>query len=96
MSGRDPSNRSGEVPPDQLLALLDTTADAAVVVDEVGTIRYWNRGAEAMFSHGPHEALGQSLDLIIPEHLRAEDLDRVHRDDPPPTRGAGLGGCCHP
>ena len=38
------------------------TADALVYADRAGTIRAWN---------GAAEALGQSLDLIIPERLRA-------------------------
>ncbi len=34
-------------------------------------IRDWNAQAEALFGHAPGEAIGSSLDLIIPEHLRA-------------------------
>jgi PAS domain S-box-containing protein len=33
-------------------------------------IRLWNAGAEAMFGYGVDEAVGQTLDLIIPERLR--------------------------
>lgn len=51
--------------------LIDSTSDAILVADRQGKIRYWNTGAERMFGHTSVEALGQSLDLIIPENLRA-------------------------
>jgi PAS domain S-box-containing protein len=36
-----------------------------------GVIRLWNRGAEAIFGYRREDALGQTLDLIIPERWRA-------------------------
>ncbi len=44
---------------------------AIVFADREGTIRLWNEGAVAVFGHSAEEALGQSLDLIIPERQRA-------------------------
>lgn len=38
--------------------------------DREGMIRFWNRGAEAIFGHTAQEAIGQSLDLIVPEKQR--------------------------
>ena len=38
--------------------------------DRDGMIRFWNRGAEAIFGHTSQEAIGQSLDLIVPEKQR--------------------------
>lgn len=52
-------------------SILEQIADAIVYSDRSGTIRRWNRAAEALFGHAAEEALGQSLDLIIPEQLRA-------------------------
>jgi PAS domain S-box-containing protein len=52
-------------------AILGSSSDAIVASDRDGRIRYWNPGAERMFGHGAAEAVGQSLDLIIPERLRA-------------------------
>jgi len=52
-------------------AILGASSDAIVASDRDGLIRYWNPGAERMFGHGAAEALGQSLDLIVPERLRA-------------------------
>jgi PAS domain S-box-containing protein len=45
--------------------------DAVVYADGEGVIRFWNAGAERIFGFGATEALGQSLDIIIPESLRA-------------------------
>ena len=44
--------------------------DAIIFADRDGTIRLWNAAAEAMFGYRADEAVGQSLDLIIPEKLR--------------------------
>jgi PAS domain S-box-containing protein len=52
-------------------AILGSSSDAIVASDRDGVIRHWNPGAERMFGHSATEALGQSLDLIIPERLRA-------------------------
>jgi len=57
---------------DRLLwQLLQDSPDAILIADRDGAIRFWNSGAERMFGHTATEALGQSLDLIIPENLRA-------------------------
>ena len=51
--------------------ILDCAGDAVIFADGAGTIRRFNPAAEALFGYSAEEALGQSLDLIIPEHLRA-------------------------
>jgi PAS domain S-box-containing protein len=51
-------------------ALLEALADAVVASDDKGAIVVWNAGAERLFGYTRAEALGQSLDLIIPERLR--------------------------
>jgi len=45
-------------------------ADALVIADVDGAIIYWNAAAAALFGWSSNEAVGQSLDLIIPERLR--------------------------
>jgi PAS domain S-box-containing protein len=45
--------------------------DAVIYADAEGAIRVWNRGAERIFGYTAGEALGASLDIIIPERLRA-------------------------
>ena len=44
--------------------------EAIIAANRDGAIVYWNAGAERVFGHTPAEAVGQSLDLIIPERLR--------------------------
>jgi PAS domain S-box-containing protein len=52
-------------------ALLQSMSDAIIASDRDGRITFWNPGAERIFGFSPAEAMGQSLDLIIPERLRA-------------------------
>ncbi len=44
--------------------------DAILYVDSKGLIQHWNDGATRIFGFSAEEAIGQSLDLIIPEKLR--------------------------
>jgi len=50
-------------------------SDAIVYADAEGLIRFWNAGAERTFGFSETEALGQSLDIIIPESLRKRHWD---------------------
>jgi PAS domain-containing protein len=50
--------------------LVSSMADAIVYADAEGVIRVWNRGATRIFGFAEAEALGRSLDLIVPENLR--------------------------
>lgn len=59
-------------------ALLEAAADAIIATDRGGVIRFWNPGAARIFGFAPGEAMGQSLDLIIPENLRARHWDGYH------------------
>ncbi|HKT19838.1 MAG TPA: PAS domain S-box protein, partial [Stellaceae bacterium] len=43
--------------------------------DADGLIRFWNKGAVRIFGFSTAEALGQSLDIIIPENLRKRHWD---------------------
>jgi PAS domain S-box-containing protein len=51
-------------------ALLHSLSDAIIGSDSEGRITFWNPGAERIFGFSRAEAMGQSLDLIIPERLR--------------------------
>lgn len=51
-------------------ALLSSRSDAIIASDREGTITFWNSGAERIFGHSASEAIGQSLDLIVPERQR--------------------------
>jgi len=50
--------------------LVSGMPDAIVYADAEGVIRLWNRGATRIFGFTEAEALGRSLDIIIPERLR--------------------------
>lgn len=50
--------------------LVRGTPDAVVYADKEGRIAFWNGGAERVFGFTEAEAMGRSLDIIIPENLR--------------------------
>ncbi len=51
-------------------AVVRESAEAIVVTDPAGIIRLWNDGAARIFGYSADEAMGQNLDVIIPEKLR--------------------------
>jgi PAS domain S-box-containing protein len=57
--------------PDFEARFLANSPDGILFADEKGVIRFWNAGCERIFGHPASEAVGQSLDLIIPANLRA-------------------------
>ena len=59
--------------------IINDSCDAILFADRQGVIRMWNSGAELMFGITSEEAVGQSLDLIIPEKLRGRHWDGYHR-----------------
>ncbi|MDD2270918.1 MAG: PAS domain S-box protein [Desulfuromonadaceae bacterium] len=70
-----------ETPTQEWLAgyIVSASSDAVMCADREGIIRLWNSGAERMFGFSAAEALGQSLDLIIPENLRGRHWDGYAR-----------------
>jgi PAS domain S-box-containing protein len=50
--------------------LMDEAADAILISDAEGIIRFWNPGAARIFGFASQEAVGRSLDIIIPATLR--------------------------
>jgi PAS domain S-box-containing protein len=65
-------------PDRQVIALVRETGDAVVICDPTGRITLWNRGAEVLFGRTEGEALGSTLDLIIPEKHRTRHWDAWH------------------
>ncbi|MGO8760603.1 MAG: PAS domain-containing protein [Desulfobaccales bacterium] len=53
--------------------------DAIIFADKEGRIRLWNAGAQALFGYRAAEMEGQTLDLIIPEALRARHNEGFRR-----------------
>lgn len=62
---------SDNAPPEIDRLLTEQMADALIYADTEGVIRQWNAAAEVLFGYPREQAIGQSLDLIIPERLRA-------------------------
>ena len=58
---------------------VDKSADAILIADYEGIIRYWNTGAEKILGYSASEAVGQSLDLFIPEKLRGRHWEGYRR-----------------
>ena len=61
---------------------MQAAGDAIIAADTDGSMRLWNPAAERIFGYTEAEALGHSLDLIIPERLRnrhGEGYRRVMR-----------------
>ncbi|NYH20002.1 PAS domain-containing protein [Paraburkholderia bryophila] len=59
--------------------LANAIGDAIVISDARGSIEFWNPAAERMFGFTQEEAIGHSLDLIIPERLRGRHWDGYHK-----------------
>ena len=53
------------------IALIAHAPDAIIFADRDGVIRLWNHRAEALFGYRTEEAVGHTLDLIVPEPYRA-------------------------
>jgi PAS domain S-box-containing protein len=60
-------------------AILSTQSDAIVAADKDGMIVFWNPGAERIFDYSSAEAVGQSLDIIIPLRLRRRHWEGYRR-----------------
>lgn len=60
-------------------AIVRQAPEAIIFADRDGAIRLWNGGAETVFGHTAGEALGQRLDIIIPERLQRAHWEGFHR-----------------
>jgi PAS domain S-box-containing protein len=62
-----------------LLQTMKESRDAILIADREGIIRFWNAGAERILGFTAAEAVGQPLDLIIPDNLRRRHGDGYER-----------------
>jgi len=62
-----------------LTQLVERAADAIMVCNAAGTITLWNKAAERIFGFTEADALGQSLDMIIPERQRGRHWEGYHK-----------------
>ena len=59
--------------------IVESSPEAIVFSDQDGIIRLWNAGAEAIFGYGAREAVGKSLDIIVPEKMRERHWEGYFR-----------------
>jgi PAS domain S-box-containing protein len=60
-------------------AIVSAQSDAIIAADKEGTIIFWNPGAKRIFGFARAEAIGRSLDIIIPTRLRKRHWDGYRR-----------------
>ena len=58
-----------------LKQLVEGAGDSIIVCDAAGTIVFWNKASERIFGFTQADALGQSLDLIIPQRQQQRHWD---------------------
>jgi len=59
--------------------IVDFAEDGILLADRDGIIKVWNSGAEKIFGYAKEEAIGESLDLIVPEKLRERHWEGYHK-----------------
>jgi len=59
--------------------IVEDSRVAVIYGDAAGIMRLWNRGAEDILGWTAEEALGQSMNLIIPEKHRASHWEGYYR-----------------
>lgn len=67
------------VPNGLIDAILATASDAIIATDRAGIVNFWNPGAARIFGFSAEEVTGRSLDLIIPDNLRARHWEGFNR-----------------
>ena len=50
--------------------VVEQAPDGIIFTDRQGVIQIWNSAAAELFGYLPEEAVGRTLDIIIPQHLR--------------------------
>jgi PAS domain S-box-containing protein len=79
--------------------IANSMPEALIVADLQGIIRIWNHGSENVFGFSAAEAIGQSLDLIIPERMRKAHWDgfnkAIERGDVLPGRTSMITRSAH-
>ncbi len=59
--------------------LLHALGDGVIVCDAAGAITFWNAAATRIFGFTESEAIGQSLDLIVPQRQRQRHWDGYYK-----------------
>ncbi|MBX3300698.1 MAG: PAS domain S-box protein [Nitrospira sp.] len=73
------SRKTAEEAQGFLAAIVTGSPDAIITKSLNGTIRTWNRGAEGLFGYAAEEIIGQSVDRLVPEERRDEEVKLRNR-----------------
>ena len=68
----------------RLAAIVQSSHDAIISTDLIGTIQTWNPAAARMFGFSESEAVGHSIDMLVPHDVRDDQrriLERVGRGE---------------
>jgi PAS domain S-box-containing protein len=92
ISERHRAARALQESEDTARALIESAAEGIVVVDEAGRIIQVNGQIETMFGYAEPELLGQPMEILLPERLRARHVDhRAAYVAEPRVRAMGRG-----
>lgn len=93
------SQTTGSISAQLSESILKSIHEALIYADLKGIIQYWNHGSEKVFGFTAAEAVGQSLDIIIPEKLRKAHWDgyekAIVRGDTISGRGSRITRALH-
>src|SRR5438445_12381035 len=89
---RKAAEKAAAASEERFRALLDSAPDAAVIVDDGGQIALINEQTERLFGYPREELIGRSVEVLLPDQLRAIHI--AHRNGylaDPKTRAIGAG-----
>ena len=58
--------------------MVESASDAIIFADRSGVIRVWSDGAQAIFGYRAEEAIGRTLDILVPEGSREAHWNGFH------------------
>ncbi|WP_027029939.1 PAS domain S-box protein [Mesorhizobium loti] len=73
------SDRLDTLADGRLAAIVDSSFDAIISKDLNSIVMSWNLAAERMFGYSAEEAVGQSILMLIPDHLKSEETEIIGR-----------------